>query len=227
MQDPNARTLHAYAQHVEDYLKHTPAGYTDKHEPLLRWLDSIAEHSPQNAHAFEVGSATGREAHYLRSKGLRVQCSDAIQGFVDHLRQIGEQDAILFNLLEDKLPPNGYDVVVANAVLPHFTRDGVSTALKTAYDGIKPGGVFAFSVKQGDGDMWVEEKFGQKRYIHYWQPDHLYDFAISHDYEVLFLENGTVGDIPTHIWINVILRKPKKTLLTKITRLTAKKKTWG
>lgn len=208
MHDPNARTLNAYAQHVEDYLRNTPSGYTDKHEPLLRWLDSITEHAVQKARLFEVGSATGREARYLRSKGLSVHCSDAVEGFVEHLRQIGEHDAVLFNLLEDELPSKDYDAVLANAVLPHFTEDDVSATLRKMFTSLNTGGIFAFSVKQGSGEAWVDEKFGDKRYIHYWQPEMLYDFAVSHGYEVMYLENGTAGDIPTHIWINVVLRKP-------------------
>jgi predicted TPR repeat methyltransferase len=203
--DPNALTLEAYQRHVNDYISRTPKDYTEHHEALLRWIDKSLEALIKGAKIFEVGSATGREAKYMRSKGYDVVCSDAVEGFVRHLKEIGE-NALRFNLLKDELPKN-YNMIFANAVLPHFSEDELKYVLKKVHGSLQKGNLFAFSVKQGSGKQWISEKISDLRFVQYWQPEDLYRLISECGFHIVYSESGTTGDEPNHIWINLTVSK--------------------
>jgi hypothetical protein len=60
-------------------------------------------------------------------------------------------------------------MVYAHAVLVHFNREQTELVIKKALRCLKTGGVLAFSVKQGDGSKWTNEKLGSPRLFYYWQ----------------------------------------------------------
>ena len=57
---------------------------------------------------------------------------------------------------------------MANAVLLHFTRDEASQVIKKVFDALNTNGKFAFTLKQGEGEGWSEEKLGAPRFFCYW-----------------------------------------------------------
>lgn len=116
---------------------------------------------------FEVGSGTGRDAFWLRENGWNVQCSDASATFVALLRDTGIP-AQQFNLLEDPFPEGSCSAVLANAVLLHFTRDEFRRAVRKVWEALPDGGVFAFTVKEGEGEGWSTAKMGEPRFFTYW-----------------------------------------------------------
>ncbi len=203
---PNSITLKAYSQHVTEYIKNTPSNYQSYHIPLLRWINfSLKLIAPQSK-VLEIGSATPREARYIRSKGFIVHASDAVPAFVDHLQDKGE-DAFLLNLLTDEIEGD-YAMIFANAVFSHFSRQEIIKALHKVYNALSPGSIFAFSVKQGNGEGWITEKFSAARYVKYWRPDEIYELAAAIGFIVVFKEQDINGDLPTHTWINIVARKP-------------------
>ena len=66
-----------------------------------------------------------------------------------------------------------YDLILANAVLLHFSRGEFRAVLGKMAGALKPGGRFAFSLKQGEGEHWSTMKLNAPRYFCYWQPEHL------------------------------------------------------
>lgn len=56
----------------------------------------------------------------------------------------------------------------ANGVLLHFTRVEFGQAVRKVYNALKPGGTFAFSVKQGEGEKWSNGKLGAPRFFCDW-----------------------------------------------------------
>lgn len=212
-ESPNDLTLEAYDKNVSAYKDATPQSYTSNHGPLLRFIENCLKLIPKEAKILEIGSGIPREARYMRSKGFEVTTSDASQGLAESLRSQGEP-ALLFNILKDEIP-DLYDLIFANAVVQHFTVDDLKLALRKVFMALPPGGILAFSAKQGKGEVWIHEKFQTKRYVHYWRADDLRRLTEDVGFKVVFIENGTVGDIPTHIWINIIARKPSKAQATK------------
>ena len=73
-----------------------------------------------------------------------------------------------FNVLTDDLDDH-YDLILANAVLLHFTRSEFSDVVRKLHQSLKGGGRFAFSLKRGQGESWSLEKIGAPRFFCYWE----------------------------------------------------------
>jgi len=202
---PNDATLKIYARTVDEYIANTPSVYDERHKPLIRWIDSFIEHIPEGGKVLEIGSATNRDATYMRSKGVNVICSDAVEEFVDNLKASGE-DAITFNPLKDEIDGQ-YDAFFANAVLPHFTPEDLELCLTKIYNVLGDKGSFAFGLKQGKGKIWILEKISKERYICYWQPKDLYKLIKSIGFGIAYWETDVQGSLPSHIWTNVVVTK--------------------
>ena len=203
----NEKTIEAYDHEVDRYINNTPQTYNKSHQPMLRWLNAALEILPAQAKILEIGSGTGREARYIKKQGHNILCSDAADSFVEYLHR-NQIDAFKLNILTDKLPV-GFDMIVANAVVPHFTPDDLKIALTKIEYSLSAEGIFALSAKQGVGETWINEKLKRKRYIHFWQPSLLIQFLESAGFEIVFMESNTFGDFASHIWTHIIVRKTK------------------
>lgn len=203
--DPNLQTLSAYNKEVANYVKLTPEQYLPNHKPMLRWIHTaLAGLNPAET-ILEIGSGTGRDANYIRSKGFSVVCSDGAKGFVNLLRKKGN-DCLEINVLTDEIP-TGFKLILANAVMSHFNKNQFQTVLKKIKSSLEEAGHFAFSVKEGHGEKWINEKLHSKRYVRYWQVSELNNLLKHTGWEIVFLERGIPGDLPSHTWINVIVKK--------------------
>ena len=170
MNDVNQQTIQSYDDHVQDYIDNTPKELSDD---FRAWLDGNLNVLPAAAKILELGSAFGRDADYMESKGFSVERSDASKGFVKLLHDQGHS-ARLLNAITD-VWGEGYDMVFADAVLLHFNRDETGAVAHKAFQAVRPGGRFVFSLKRGDGDELSTQKLGAPRYFCYWQPE-----AIEH-----------------------------------------------
>ena len=164
----NQDTIKAYDGGVERYIDGT-IGVTSGFQK--DWLDRVFADIPVDASILEIGSAFGRDAHYLSSKGYALELTDGSAGFVDYLRSEGF-DVQLLNIVKDR-PAKKYDTILACGVFLHFTDEDFQQAVSNVRISLRDGGRFAFSVKLGDGDDWSDEKMGVPRYFHYYQPDEL------------------------------------------------------
>ncbi|MEP7160922.1 MAG: class I SAM-dependent methyltransferase [Dermatophilaceae bacterium] len=161
-------TIASYDSSVASYLAKTPS------EPsaLARWLaDFVGDEVSPGARVLEVGSAGGVDAALLRERGLDVQATDAAAGFVDYLRGHGFPDAIPYDLCRDDPPPGPWDIVFANAVLPHVPREELVRVLRRLHDGLGGETVLVVSIKAGDGQGWTTEKLGTPRWYTYWRAE--------------------------------------------------------
>jgi SAM-dependent methyltransferase len=160
--DPDDATLAAYQSRVQEYLRGTPGAYPE----LTAFLDRFASLAGQGP-VLEIGSGPGRDADYLEGRGVQVTRTDATPAFVDRLRDAGH-DA---RLLDARTDPLGgpYQGIFANAVLLHLSRDQFADLLRRARAATAPGGVLAFTLKEGDGEAWSEHKLGVPRHFTYWR----------------------------------------------------------
>ena len=164
----NDATLRTYARTIQGYIDRTPHVVDGA---TRDWLDRAIEDLPTEARIFELGSAFGRDAAYLAQRGFAPECSDAVPGFVEHLRGLGF-DARLFNALSDSLS-GPYDLILANAVMLHFTSAEFAQVAAKLCRALSPHGRFAFSLKQGQGEEWSTAKLGEPRFFRYWQAEEL------------------------------------------------------
>jgi SAM-dependent methyltransferase len=162
MTDPDDATLAAYQNRVQEYVQCTPWPFPE----LIAFLDRFAGLAGAGP-VLELGSGPGRDASYLESRGVRVIRSDATPAFVTLLRE-ADHDA---RLLDARTDPLGgpYQGIFANAVLLHLSRDQFGDLLRRALAATVPGGVLAFTLKDGDGEAWSEHKLGVPRHFTYWR----------------------------------------------------------
>ena len=160
--DYNQDTIHSYNSNIQKYF--------DAEQPLAegvhkQWIDYTCELLPAQATVFEIGTATGRDARYLESKGLLVTKTDASDGFIKRDPTIKK-----FNLLQDKIN-NKYDLIFANAVLLHLKEADIANALKVIKEGLKPNGYFSFSLKKGSGSLVSSHKLDAPRFFTLWSEE--------------------------------------------------------
>jgi hypothetical protein len=171
---------------------------------MLRWIDAALEDLSGKS-VLEIGSATPRDANYIRSHGMKVQTSDATSSLVEYLRTKGE-NALHLNILTDPLP-EGYDLIFANAVAPHFTKKDILNFFDKLNRTLPVNARVAFNLKMGDSEEWINEKLHTRRFIHYWQPSDIETILKRYDFNVIFFETNASGDFPNHHWINIVLEK--------------------
>jgi SAM-dependent methyltransferase len=168
MTETNKKTLASYDQHVPEYVTGTSnvvSGATKS------WIDAALNGLPRDATLLELGSGHGRDALYIQQQGYEVACTDATPAFVEHLRGLGLQ-ASHFNALTD-IVASKFDLIFANAVLLHFTREEFVMVLAKMAGALKPDGRFAFSLKRGNAEEWSNAKLNAPRYFCYWEPEAL------------------------------------------------------
>ncbi|MCI4679493.1 class I SAM-dependent methyltransferase [Rhodoblastus acidophilus] len=171
MAGSNEKTLQSYAARLAAYVDGTAP---DVSGAVKDWIDALLADLPPSARLFELGAAFGRDAAYIRRRGFRIECADAVPGFVETLRARGLK-ARLFNVLTDDLPEI-YDLIFANAVLLHFTGDEFALALAKLRCALAAGGRLAFSLKRGRGEEWSNAKIGAPRYFLHWEAEDLPPF---------------------------------------------------
>ncbi len=197
--DNNAKTLKAYQDHVPQYLAGSPQKAVGG---IKAWLDKIATNLTPQTRIIEIGSAMGRDAHYLQTLGFTVECTDAVPAFVDLLKQKGFA-ARQLNILTDELD-GPYGLVLAYAVLLHFTPEQTDKVIKKIYQALDDTGIFAFTLKEGSGEEWTEQKLGAPRYFCYWN---------KADIEALLRKNGfshidiNRDKAPPNVWLQVLAKK--------------------
>lgn len=166
-------TLETYERNIDKFIERTPK---DTIGETKVWLDAIAERVSTGSSVLEIGSGFGRDADYLRSKGIGVLCTDGAAGFVKALRARGHE-AMQLNVLTDEID-GSYDLIFADAVFEHFTRDQLAYALSKLNRATVDGGTLGFSIRRGEGEYWSKEKLDEDRFFCLWEPDQL-GFAVT------------------------------------------------
>lgn len=176
----NSPTLNSYNANLPAYIQGTPQEVSGS---VQEWIHNTLHYLPSNSRILEIGSAFGRDAAYIETQGFLVERSDAAISFVEHLRNQGYETKH-FNVLTDTIP-EPYDLIFANAVFLHFTEAELHTVLTTVNQGLNPSGLLSFSVKEGIGAEWTEEKLSAPRYFRYWEKEPLAHFVSEHGFHIL------------------------------------------
>ncbi|EPY02570.1 class I SAM-dependent DNA methyltransferase [Magnetospirillum fulvum] len=200
--DSNDATLRTYRDHVQDYIDGTAQSVSGATQD---WIDAALAGLPDTARLLELGSAFGRDAAYIESHGFALECTDAVPEFVACLQAAGH-NARLFNALTDDLN-SSYDLIFANAVLLHFTRDEFASVLGKMLRALAPGGRFAFSLKRGEGESWSSAKVGAPRFFCYWEPEPLDSALRRAGFFTWTIDEARTGRAHPD-WLYVIARAP-------------------
>lgn len=199
MTDATDATIATYEQaamlYREQSTRRTPglSGFLD------RLAELVLERQPEGGHVLEIGSGPGLDADHLESRGVRVTRTDATEAFVDMLRA-GGHEALLMDVRSDDLG-GPYDGVLADAVLLHLSRSQFEDALGRIRGAVASGGIFAFTLKEGDGDAWSDAKLGLPRWFTYWNEAPVHEVLARTGWSVLSVDHVAGHSEP---WLYVI-----------------------
>lgn len=197
----NQQTLHTYETKIQEYIDSTPSQINEAEYP---WIDQALYLIPKTGKILELGSGFGRNALYIQELGYDIECTDAVPGFVELLKQ-KKLRAYALDVLKDDFGAQ-YAMIFANGVLVHFTPEETSEILSKAHASLEENGILAFSVKQGDGSKWTDEKLGAPRYFQYWQPEALTQLLVSHGFECVTMTEGDTS-LRNASWLYAIARR--------------------
>ena len=201
MGEANERTLQAYEQHIKEYIDGTPQEVSGG---VKEWIDRMLEDLPKDAKIIEIGSAFGRDAKYIEQQGYVVERTDATHGFVELLQEDG-YDAKDFNLITDNFEGQ-YDVAFADAVLLHFTRQELELSVAKVNSVLVQSGQFVFSLKQGEGEVWTEDKLNAPRFFRYWTEPQIREVLERLGFAEVEVTNRELGNNSPK-WLHIIATK--------------------
>ncbi|HSW99751.1 MAG TPA: class I SAM-dependent methyltransferase [Patescibacteria group bacterium] len=197
----NALTLQSYQDKAQEYVDGTPP----IDDTIKAWLDTSLSLIPANGKILEVGSGFGRDADYVQQKGFDIECSDAVPNFVNMLQEKGFK-AHRLDLLADNDFGNDYDMILADAVLLHFTPEQATAVTQKIHRALTDNGIFALRMKQGDGPVWSEEKLGEPRYFYYWKIEDLKNMLIDCRFQWISMTESYTSHNNAN-WLHIVLRK--------------------
>jgi SAM-dependent methyltransferase len=195
---PTDVTLTAYQDRADAYVAASPGAVA---EPVAALLDVLAAHVGRGE-VLELGSGPGLEANYLERRGVTVHRTDATPAFVERLKHYGHAARVVDVRCGDFGGP--FDALLANAVLLHLSRADMAQALLACCAATRPGGVFALTLKEGDGEAWSDAKLGKPRWFVYWREEPLRHALQSAGWSVLQLERVQGRLEP---WLHVVCRR--------------------
>lgn len=199
MTKSNQRTLQSYERRVQAYVDGVPQEVSGG---VKNWIERALEGLPKDAKIIEIGSASGRDARYIEGRGFSVERTDATHGFVELLKQEG-YEARDFNILTDSFESQ-YDLIFADAVLLHFSREELELALEKVRDALTPVGRFAFSLIQGRGETWSEGRLGAPRYFCYWTEPQIKEVLERLGFANITVREGEFGENSSR-WLFLII----------------------
>ena len=174
-------TLRAYETAAQRYADRTGGPGPASCAFLDRFADTIGR-----VRVLESGSGTGKDATYLEGRGLHVSRTDAALAFVEMMCAAGHDARVLDIRTDDLGGP--WEAVLALAVLLHLDRAQFADALRRIREAVVDGGVFAFTLKEGDGDAWSEAKLDLPRHFTYWREPSLRPVLAQTRWDVISID---------------------------------------
>lgn len=182
-----------------------------KREQLEKFLKTNIETLPKGSKVFEIGSADGTNARYIKALGYEVTASDIAEDFIHSIKS-KDLKTMKFNILEDEFNEK-YAAIFCWRVFVHFTKDDGLKVLKKVYDILEKDGLFIFNAinrKTRDVDEeWIdfsnEYHMGEKRYYRYFREEELNKMITEIGYTIhTFHKEGGENN---NKWLVYVLRK--------------------
>lgn len=192
---------------IDSYNPQADNGYPEKTTPISNeikeWLDLSVASLPRNGKILEIGTGTGRDADYIeRTLGLRVLRSDDSEYFLELQSKNGRDPNSLTKLNIAESPfTKKVDLIIADAVFLYFNDEELDSALQNVIKSLRKNGIFAFTVKIGEGEEIVKNNLNTRRYVKYWNRRDLIAKLNEAGFESLVVSTTKDGK-----WLHVICR---------------------
>jgi tellurite methyltransferase len=172
--------------------------------PAPEVLEFIASQSPApRPDALDLGCGLGRHAIALAQAGFCVTATDASATAIAHLDGWAREldlsiRAQVCDVLDDRLPPGTFDIVLSYNVIYHGYRQQFAQAIERAWTLLKPAGLFFFTCpsrqdgKYGHGEQVAPHTFLCEKSI---TPGDMHYFADQADLDDLLTNFGLLSRI--------------------------------
>lgn len=193
----NKKTVEIYEEKAATYLKTTiehdkldPEKAKRKKEKLQNFIKENLEQFKKGSKVFEIGSADGENAKFIKDLGYDVTASDIAEAFINESKSKVE-NTIKFNVLEDEFKDK-YVAILAWRVFVHFTKEDLELTLNKVYNALEEGGVFIFNIMNREtktcDEEWVdfpnEYHMDAERYYKYFLKEEVDSLISKTDFKI-------------------------------------------
>lgn len=198
------KTRETYGQIAADYARKW-----HKHGTVNSELEKFIGLLPSGAVVLDVGCGPGQDSAVLQSHKLNVFGMD----FSHEMMRVGRDEFgnnVPYAQADMRHLPVGQvlDGIWASASMLHLDREDLLPTLKQFWRILKHGGILYLSVKQGEGEKWLQTtKYGHDlpRYFTFWQPEALDSLLETAVFQIIdgWVEKGKKDD-----WLVRFAQKP-------------------
>ena len=214
----NKKTVEIYERKAATYLKTTidhdkldPEKAKRKKEKLHNFIKTNLDSLEKGSKVFEIGSADGENAKYIKELGYNVTASDIADAFIDETKSKIE-NTIKFNILEDDFKDK-YSAVFAWRVFVHFTKEDLDITLNKVYKALENGGVFIFNIMNREtrdcDEEWVdfpnEYHMNAERYYKYFSEKEVNELIQKTNFKINSFHKE--GGESKNKWLVYVLKK--------------------
>ncbi len=214
----NKKTVEIYEEKAATYLKTTiehdkldEEKAKRKKEKLQNFIKENLEQFKKGSKVFEIGSADGENAKYIKELGYNVTASDIADAFINETKSKIE-NTIKFNVLEDDFKDK-YSAVFAWRVFVHFTKEDLDITLNKVYKALENGGVFIFNIMNREtrdcDEEWVdfpnEYHMNAERYYKYFSEKEVNELIQKTNFKINSFHKE--GGESKNKWLVYVLKK--------------------
>ena len=218
MSKENKKTVEVYQEKAATYLRTTiehdkldEEKAKRKKEKLQNFIKENLEQFKKGSKVFEIGSADGENAKYIKELGYNVTASDIADAFIDETKSKIE-NTIKFNVLEDDFKDK-YSAVFAWRVFVHFTKEDLDITLNKVYKALENGGVFIFNIMNREtrdcDEEWVdfpnEYHMNAERYYKYFSEKEVNELIQKTNFKINSFHKE--GGESKNKWLVYVLKK--------------------
>lgn len=193
------KTIDTYNKIAIDYDDETVGFWDNFPKTFLNKFIELSGHK-----IIDVGSGPGRDGLLLQETGKEVVCVDASEVMV----KISTTRGLRSVLAEfDNLPfeNNSFDGVWSYTALLHVPKKSVDTPLKEISRVLKPFGIFALGLIEGETEEYKESSgVNLPRWFSFYQKDEVINLVEKHGFELVYFE---IFKPRSKNYLNFIFRK--------------------
>ena len=193
----NKKTVEIYEEKAATYLKTTiehdkldEEKAKRKKEKLQNFIKENLEQFKKGSKVFEIGSADGENAKYIKELGYNITASDIADAFINETKSKVE-NTVKFNVLEDDFKDK-YVAILAWRVFVHFTKEDLDITLNKVHKALENGGIFIFNIMNREtkacDEEWVdfpnEYHMDAERYYKYFLKEEVDSLISKTDFKI-------------------------------------------
>lgn len=155
----------------------------------------------------EIGCGGGRDAKKLKQAGYDYVGVDVSIGLLEEARKNNPKLTFLLQDIYQLQFPFLFDGFWCAATLLHIPKSKIHEVSQSIHQVVKPNGVGFICVKQGGGDMVLDEDKYGKRYFSYYTQDEFSEILAANGFSILETSILPVSHKTT--WLNFFVKVKK------------------